>query len=703
MDLERKRFTKKIAEEDLTIEVSKIAEQADGAVLATYGETTVLATVVMEDKDRDTDYMPLSVDYEEKFYAAGKILGSRFIRREGRPAVSSVLTGRLIDRTIRPLFDKRIRRPIQVVATILSYDGENDPDFVSLMAVSTALAISDIPWGGPVAGVRVGVVDGSIVINPKKKVLDEDNVNLEAFFAGRDNKINMIELGGSQVDENMVASAGEESIKVINELVDFQKDIINEVGKAKRKLVFSEPSEEFVKEVKGFLDGKLEDAVYVKDKSDRRDKVRELKSSLQSHLEEKFEDDMPYLELLFEKELDDLLHKNVLESDNRPDGRALDEVRDLYSETGLLARTHGSAIFVRGNTQALAVTTLGSPRAAQLVETIEETEDKKFMLHYNFPAYSVGEARSFRGPSRRDIGHGALAEKAISVLLPTAEEFPYTVRVVSEILSSNGSSSMATVSAASLSLMDAGVPIKAPAAGIAMGLITSPDGKYKILTDIQGPEDHYGDMDLKIAGTRDGVNAIQMDVKIQGITLDIFKDTLEAAKKARIHILDSTDKVLAKPRGELSKFAPRILSININPSKIGEVIGPGGKVINGIIEKTGVESIDINDDGVVFITAEDAEAAQSALFEVDAIVSDLEIGEIIGGTVVKLLDFGAVVEFPGNKSGLIHVSELKDEFVDKVSSVLSEGDEVKVKVLKIENGKTSLSLKQANKQQLPAN
>lgn len=702
MDLERKRFTKKIAEEELTIEVSKIAEQADGAVLATYGETTVLATVVMEDKDRDSDYMPLSVDYEEKFYAAGKILGSRFIRREGRPAVSSVLTGRLIDRTIRPLFDKRIRRPIQVVATILSYDGENDPDFVSLMAVSTALAISDIPWDGPVAGVRVGVIDGSIVINPKKKVLDEDNVNLEAFFAGRDNKINMIELGGSQVDENIVVRAGEESIKVINELVDFQADIVNEIGKDKRELVFSEPSEEFVKEVKGYLDGKLQDAVYVKDKSDRSDKVRELKNSLQSYVEEKFEDDMPYLESLFEKEFDDLLHKNVLESDNRPDGRALDEVRDLYSETGLLARTHGSAIFVRGNTQALAVTTLGSPRAAQLVETIEETEDKKFMLHYNFPAYSVGEARSFRGPSRRDIGHGALAEKAISVLLPTAEEFPYTVRVVSEILSSNGSSSMATVSAASLSLMDAGVPIKAPAAGIAMGLITSPDGKYKILTDIQGPEDYYGDMDLKIAGTRDGVNAIQMDVKIQGITLDIFKDTLEAAKKARIHILDNTDKVLAKPRGELSKFAPRILSISIDPSKIGEVIGPGGKVINGIIEKTGVESIDINDDGVVFITAEDAKAAQSALFEVDAIVSDLEVGEIIGGTVVKLLDFGAVVEFPGKKSGLIHVSELKDEFVDKVSSVLSEGDEVKVKVLKIENGKTSLSLKQANKQQLPA-
>lgn len=700
MDLDRKQFKKEVGGEDLIIEVSKIAEQANGAVIASYGDTTVLATAVMEDKDVELPYMPLRVDYEEKFYSIGKIPGG-FFKREGRPSNNAILSGRLIDHAIRPLFDKRIRRPIQITATILSYDGEHDLDFVALNAVSVALGISDIPWNGPIAGVDVARVEGSVVINPTKSLLEEKKAEFSSFFSGTvpdggaDSHINMIEFAGDNADEGHIVDAAREAMRVINELNSFQADIIKKIGKPKVEIKFDEASAEFLKEMKSFLDGKLEDAVYVKEKTERVDKVSDVKIALKEHLTEKFEDELGFIEMLFEKELDDLVHKNVLTSDRRADGRALDEVRELYAETGLLPRTHGSGFFLRGGTQALGVVTLGPPGAQQLIETIEHFGKERFLMHYNFPPFSVGEARSFRGPGRRDIGHGALAEKAIRPLIPGKDEFPYTIRVVSEILASNGSSSMATVSAASLSLMDAGVPIKASAAGIAIGLITGPDGTYKILTDIQGPEDHYGDMDLKVAGTRDGVNAIQMDVKIQGITIDILGEALEAAKKARLHILDATDKVLHKPREELSKYAPHILSVTIDPSKIGEVIGPGGKIINGIIEDTGAESIDIDDDGTVFITAASKEAAQAALYEVTAIVKDLEIGETIEGKVIKLLEFGAIVEFPGGKSGLVHVSELKDEFVKDVSSVLNEGDTVKVKVLKIENGKTSLSLKQA--------
>ena len=698
MDLNRQKFAKEIGGENLIIETSNLAEQTNAAVTATYGGTTVLATVVMEDRDSETDYMPLTVDYEEKFYAAGKILGSRFVRREGKPSEEAVLSGRLVDRTVRPLFDRRVRRPTQVVATVLSYDGENDPDFVALMAASTALAVSDIPWGGPVAGVSISKIDDKFVVNPKNSAMTDENTALRAFFAGTDKHINMIELGGNGVSETDVIAAGKEAMQAVGELINFQNEVIKKIGKEKAEIKFDEPSAEFVKEAKDYLEKNLEDAVYVKDKKDRSDKIGALKKELKTQLEVKFENDMKYFDMFFEDELDKLVHKNILDSDKRPDGRGLDEVRDLYSEVGLLQRTHGSGLFVRGNTQALALTTLGAPGDSQLQDTIEFSGKKRFMLHYNFPPFSVGEARSFRGPGRRDIGHGALAEKALRSLMPSKEEFPYTVRVVSEILSSNGSSSMATVSASSLSLMDAGVPIKAPAAGIAIGLVTGDNDKYKVPTDIQGPGDHYGDMDMKVAGTKNGITAMQMDVKIQGITFEIFSEALDAAKKARLHILDTTDKTLAKAREDLSAYAPRILSITIDPARIGEVIGPGGKVINGIIEATGVESIDIDDDGTVFVTSKDKDSAEKAIAEVKAIVSDLEIGETIEGTVAKILDFGAIVEFPGGKSGMIHVSELGEGFVKDVRSVVKEGDIVKVKVLKVENGKTSLSLKQAGKQ-----
>lgn len=716
MELQRKRFTKKIADQDLVLEISPLAERTNAAVLATYGETSVLVTAVMEPKDREIDYLPLAVDYEEKFYAAGKILGSRFIRREGRPSDEAILSGRVIDRTIRPLFDHRIRRPLQIVVTVLSYDEENDPVFPALIAASTALGISDIPWNGPVAGVGAAKVGNQIIINPKNSDLKSSEkaqaarpesrtdppaggsgarMEFDAFIAGTDNAINMIELAGDSAQEANVVEAAGRALASINELVSWQNEIIREIGQPKAELKLKEPKAELVEAVRSFLADKLEAAVYVKGAGHYSEELNKVKADLIDHLQSLNlgNEDLENADSLFEDELEKLVSRNVLDSDRRPDGRKLDEVRLLHSEVALLPRVHGSALFIRGNTQALAVATLGAPGAEQLIETMEFSGKKRFLLHYNFPPYSVGEARSFRGPGRRDIGHGALAEKAILPLIPTADKFPYTVRVVSEILSSNGSSSMATVSAVSLSLMDAGVPIREPAAGIAIGLVTAADGRYKLLTDIQGPEDHHGDMDLKAAGTREGVNAIQMDVKIHGITLEILKGALDAAKSARLYILDHMGQVLPKPRAELSKYAPKIITFSIDPTRIGEVIGPGGKIINGIIARTGVKSIDIEDDGRVFVSADDLEAAQMAAEEIKAIVKEFEVGEVVQGKVFKLFDFGAMVDIGGGKSGLIHVSELKNEFVKEVNDVVKIGEVVTAKVIKVDNGRIDLSLK----------
>ena len=696
MDLKRKRFTKKIADQDLTLEISPLAERTNAAVLATYGETSVLVTAVMEPKDREINYLPLAVDYEEKFYAAGKILGSRFIRREGRPSDEAILSGRVIDRTIRPLFDHRIRRPLQIVVTVLSYDEENDPVFPALIAASTALGISDIPWNGPVAGVGAAKVGNEIILNPKNSDLkNNDKVEFDAFIAGTDNAINMIELAGDSAQEANVVEAAGKALASINELVSWQNEIIGEIGQPKAELKLKEPKAELVEAVKSFLTDKLEAAVYVKGDGHYSEALNKVKADLIDHLQSLNlgNEDLEDADSLFEDELEELVSRNVLDSDRRPDGRKLDEVRLLHSEVALFPRVHGSALFIRGNTQALAMSTLGAPGAEQLIETMELSGKKRFLLHYNFPPYSVGEARSFRGPGRRDIGHGALAEKAILPLIPTADKFPYTVRVVSEILSSNGSSSMATVSAVSLSLMDAGVPIREPAAGIAIGLITAADGRYKLLTDIQGPEDHHGDMDLKAAGTKTGINAIQMDVKINGITLEILKGALDEAKSARLHILDHMGQVLPKPRAELSKYAPKIITFSIDPTRIGEVIGPGGKIINGIIARTGIKSIDIDDDGQVFVSGHDMELVNQAVSEIKAIVKEFEVGEIVKGKVFKIFDFGALVDIGGGKSGLIHVSELKNEFVKEVTDVVKIGDSVTAKVIKIENGRVDLSLK----------
>jgi len=697
MDLNKKIFETEIAGRPLKVEISRLAEQANASALVTYGETTVLATVVMDKKDKDGDFMPLMVDYEEKYYAVGKILGSQYVRREGRPSQDATLSGRLIDRAIRPLFDNRIRRPIQVTATILSYDEENNPDFVALTATSIALGISDIPWNGPIAGVAVAMIGDTLLINPTEGDLSrgEDDKKFLSFIAGLNGEVNMIEFEGRETSESEIITAYTEAMKEIEKLLVFERDIIAKVGKPKANIALTDPSEELQLSVTNFLNQTLESALFIKNKTERESALFNLKKELMANLIQNgfAEDVAPAVEMILESYTNEVVHKEVIENNRRVDGRAIDEVRELYAEVGSLPRLHGSSIFARGNTQSLAVVTLAAPGAEKVIETIKHVGKQRFMLHYNFPGFSVGEAKSYRGPGRRDIGHGALAEKAVQSIIPTTDEFPYAIRVVSEILSSNGSSSMATVCSTILALMDAGVPIKKPVAGIAMGLMSSPDGKYKILTDIQGPEDHHGDMDLKVAGTSDGINAIQMDVKISGVSLQILSESLIQAKKARVEILSFMTKVIASPRTEVSKYAPQVIVIDIDPSRIGEVIGPGGKIINGIIARTGV-SIDIDDIGKVFISAKEKSALEAGANEVRAILREFKVGDIVEGSIIRVLDFGAIIDLGGGKDGMIHVSELKEGFVKNVTDVINMGDFVRAKIIKVEEGKIGLSIKQ---------
>ena len=698
MDLNKKQFTTEVAGKKLTLEVSDIAKQANAAVLGTFGDTSVLVTATMSKEDRAIDYLPLVIDYEERFYAAGKIIGSRFIRREGRPSEEAVLSGRLIDRSLRPLFDQRLRRDIQIIVTVLSYDEENDPDFIALITASTALSISDIPWNGPIAGVKLArFSDGRIVINSTNSLLKgEDRLGFEAFISGTTERINMIELAGNEAKEEELIEAFDLSQKEIEKLIEFQKKITKEIGQPKIKYDYDNDND-LKNKVQEYLKDKLEAAIYSPEKVDRQSKIGLLKQELKDYLIEEGIGGsvLAKVDFLFEEEVNKLVHKNIIELEKRPDGRASDEVRQLYGEVGLFKRLHGSALFVRGSTQALAVVTLAAPGAEQLIETMEISSKRRFMLHYNFPPYCVGEISRLGSPGRREIGHGALTEKALRPLIPTQEEFPYTIRVVSEILSSNGSSSMASVCASSMVLMDAGVPLKKAVAGIAMGLMIDKSHKYKILTDIQGPEDHHGDMDCKVAGTTGGITAIQMDVKIEGLDLRVLKEVLSQAKKARLEILEFMKTVIDKPREKVSSYAPVVLSINIKPEQIGEVIGPGGRIINGIIAASGALSIDIEQSGRVFVAAADELKARAAVQQIKALTRDFQIGEIVFGKVIKILDFGAIVDLGGGKDGMIHVSELKDGFVEKVEDVLNLGDLVKVKIIKVENGKIGLSLKAA--------
>ncbi len=707
--LQKKKFSVEIAGKTLTIEVSALAEQANAAVLAKYGETIVLATAVMARKDSDIDYLPLKVDYEEKFYAAGKILGSRYVRREGRSSEEALLAGRFVERTIRPLFNDKMRREIQEVVTVLQIDEQNDPEFVGLLGVSTALFISDIPWNGPVAGVRVAqkTNDKQFIINSDNSTVVEPNLPIfDAFVSGSKDRINMIELGGLDAQEKDVVAGFKLAQTEINKLIAFQEQIRKEIGKPKAEVALAEPDADIKAEVRAFLADKLENAIYKPTKVEHTTAVGALNHELNLHIKEKFgavkeKINWKALEFMFDEMVNDLVHKNILEKEQRPDGRALDEVRALDAEVGLFSRTHGSALFVRGNTQALAITTLAAPGAEQMIETMETTGKRRFMLHYNFPPFSVGEVGSFRGPGRREIGHGNLARKSIERLIPSKEEFPYTIRVVSEIMSSNGSSSQATVCATSLSLMDAGVPLKKPAAGIAMGLMmgTAANGSsdvnnYKILTDIQGPEDHHGDMDLKVAGTDDGVTGMQMDVKVDGLTIELLEKAFEQAKEARIHILKTLVATLPVPRTAISQFVPKIRQFKIDPAKIGTVIGPGGKMINGLIAKYELAGIDIEEDGGVYVSGTDLTKVEAAVAEIMGMTKEWKVGEVVEGPIVKILEFGAIVDLGGGNDAMIHVSELKQGFVKNVEDVVHLGDHVRAKIIKAENGKIGLSLKQ---------
>ncbi len=692
-----KTYTATFAGKPLTVKVGKLAQQANGSVVVQYGETTVLATVVLGNVT-PKDYFPLSVDFEERYYAAGKIKDSKWLKREGRPTEEAILTGRVIDRSIRPRFDGRTRNELQCVATVLSFDKVNDADMPAVFAVSTALMISDIPYSGPVSSIRVGRINGAFVFNPTyAQRLESD---LDIIVSGTSTRINMIEAGAKIIPEQVMGDAIEAGFKALKELNDLQVSIAKEVGKAKTELAMSALDEELSKLVREFCEPKLDTAIFTATKAEHYAGQDKVKEELMAFLDEKYADS-PELavkkasaEGLLDECINNVVHRNILEKERRVDGRKMDQLRAVSSEVAVIPLTHGNGLFMRGDTQALSVLTLGSPGQEQWMESMEiELTKKGFMHHYNFPPYSVGETGRIGAPGRREIGHGALAERALLPIIPSREKFPYTIRIVSEILGSNGSSSQASICGSSLALMDGGVPILAPAAGIAMGLMLDEKGeKYKILTDIQGPEDHHGDMDLKVGGTREGVTAMQMDVKIDGITPQIVRETLEQAKRARIEILDIMAKTIAAPRAELSPNAPRVELMHIDPEKIGLVIGSGGKTINGIIDETGA-TIDIEDDGSVFITAASPDAMKLAIDRINQLTYEPKPGEEFDGTVVSVKDFGAFVEILPGKDGMVHVSEMSKDRIAHPSDAVKEGQKVHVWVVSVSpEGKISLSM-----------
>jgi len=706
--MKTQKFKLELGGRTLQVEIRSLAERANGEVMVRYGDTLILATCVMsKEKKEELSFFPLTVNYEERFYAAGKIYGSRYIKRETRPSDEAITNARLIDRTIRPRFPENLSREIQVIITVLSWDGENDPDIIGLLAASLTLSISDIPWSGPIAGLRIARANDQWILNPTYE--DKEKSDLDLVLAGsiKDGEIlvNMIEANCQEAKEDLIMEAFDFSKKYFKKLIAFQEDISKKIGKEKIAIEALVPDLEIEKEIKEFLGEKLERALFQKEKVESMDDVNKFKEDLAYFIEGKYPgmEKTQYALDFFEKEIERIVHENILKQERRVDGRKLDEIREIQTETALLPRTHGSGLFCRGRTKALSILTLGAPGDQQLLEGMEIVGKKRFMHHYNFPPYSVGEVKPIRGPSRRDIGHGMLVEKALLPLIPGFDEFPYTIRVVSEMLSSNGSTSMASVSSASLSLMDAGVPIKAAAAGIAIGLMIekglssakATEGKnYKILTDIQGPEDRHGDMDLKVAGTRKGITVIQMDVKIEGITEKILKEALSGAKKARLKILDLMEKVIKKPRPQLSPYAPRIYTLQINPEKIREVIGPGGKIINEIIAETGA-TIDIQDSGLIFVTAEKETAAKKAISWIKNITREVRVGEVFQGKVKRILSFGAMVEVLPGQEGLIHISKLAPRRINKVEDVVKIGDVVSVKVISIdEQGRINLALKE---------
>lgn len=693
-------FTTKLGETELTIEYGRMAEQADAAVTVRAGDTVVLATAVTSKNEREgIDFFPLMVEYEERMYAAGKISGSRFLKREGRPSENAILTARLVDRSIRPLFDKEFRKDVQIVLTVLSYDKEHDPDIIALVAASCALMRSGTaPFSGPVSAVRIGMIDGKLIVQPTHSQMAESDLDL--VVAGTKDRVMMVEAGANEVPEKVMLEALRLAHKEMQASIEIQKKF----ARVYEPVVLLQDVVPAIDEVKKVALTGIKEAFTHKDREARRQKLEDLEAEILL----KFEGIYKQIEIkaAFTKLVDYEIRSAVLERQERPDGRGITEIRPLSIETGLLPRTHGSALFTRGQTQALTVATLASPGFEQTIETMDQDTTKRYMHHYNFPAFSTGEAAPVRSTSRREIGHGALAESALLPVLPSKEEFPYTIRLVSEILSSNGSSSMASTCGSTLALLDAGVPITKPVAGIAMGLMTNPDAsKFEVLTDLQGLEDFAGDMDFKIAGTKDGITAIQMDTKIAGLTWPIIEQTLSQAYEGRLFILDVMNKAISKPK-ELSKYAPRITSVKIDPSKIGELIGPGGKNINGLIDMAGgkeVTSIDIEEDGTVLISSSDAQLAEQVIDTIRAIGKVIEVGEVYEGEVVAIVkdrmnpnkEIGAIVEFLPGKDGMVHISQVAHERIEKVSDHLQLGNMVKVKVTAVdpEKGRISLSIK----------
>ncbi|EKD33396.1 MAG: hypothetical protein ACD_76C00039G0002 [uncultured bacterium] len=693
----------------LSIEVGKFAGQTNGSCVVRYGETTVLATAVMSQTKREgIDFFPLIVDYEEKLYAAGRIKGSRFIKQEGRPSDEAILTARFVDRAIRPLFDKQMRNEVQVIITVLSFDGINDPDLPALIGASCALHISDIPWNGPVGAIRIGKIGDEWVINPSYEALEKSEMDIS--FSTYKDKVIMIEAGAKESPENSVVEALKFGKKHAKTVVDLIEKVRKETGKEKVDVMSPQTDAERELEAirvkveelsEPFVCAKVQELMFTTPqakKTDRQKQKNAIAKALKEHLAENqiLPEHIGFGTASITEIIEREVSRTIVKENKRVDGRSITDVRELFIEVGVIPRVHGNGHFKRGDTQVLSTTTLGAPGDEQTLDSMETVGKKRYMHHYNFPPFSVGEVKPLRGPGRRDIGHGALAEKALRTVIPSKEEFPYTIRVVSEVLSSNGSSSMGATCGSTLALMDAGVPITAPVAGVAMGLAQDFKGGWKVITDLQDLEDGIGGMDFKITGTHKGITAIQMDTKTDGLTDEIIAQTFAQAKDGRLKILSAMEAVIAEPRKELSPYAPRIITIKIHPDKIREVIGPGGKIINEIIDKTGVTAIDIEQDGSVFITSLQAEGAIKAQEWIERITKDVEVGVQYKGKVTRLMDFGAFVEVLPGKEGLVHISEMAPYRVNKVQDIVKMDDEVNVIVTEIDGqGRTNLSMKRA--------
>lgn len=684
-------FKTDLAGRELSVSIGKYAEQANGACFVRYGDTVLLVTATSSKTPREgIDFFPLSVEYEEKYYAAGKIPGG-FIKREGRPSEHAILTARLIDRPLRPLFPEGYRNDVQIIASLLSNDPTCSSQVAAMIGSSIALSISDIPFNGPIAAVQMGYINNEYVVNPSADELEKSDLNLTV--AGTHEAIMMVESGSNELSEDVVLEAILKAHDEIKKITEFISEIAREVGKEKQEYTVFEVKKEVEEKINSNYREAMIQAMNHPDKMERLKQSSELIDRIKDEMGEEFPDDRASISAAIDQLQYNEVRRQILVDGIRPDLRAFDEIRPLSAEVGILPRTHGSGLFKRGQTQVLSVATLGVSDDAQVIDGMLDEYEKKYIHHYNFPPYSVGDTRPLRSPGRREIGHGALAERALIPVLPSEEEFPYTIRVVSEVLSSNGSSSQASVCGSTLALMDAGVPIKKPVAGIAMGLISGDDGKKVILTDIQGLEDHLGDMDFKVAGTRDGITALQMDIKISGIDRSVLEKALAQAKVARMQILDVIHGAIAEPRKEISKYAPRLIQMSIHPDKIREVIGPGGKVINQIIAETGVK-IDIEDDGSVIIASVDSEMGEKAKSIIENIIKDVEVGEVYEGTVTKIMKFGAFVDVLNGKEGLLHISQIDNKRINEVEDILKTGDKVTVKVIGIDNdGKIDLSRK----------